>query len=92
MLQAGTQYWLAVFPPPDFNGDWMLSLFSHPAIGTIGLSLDNGATWTALPNSQLGAFDVRGVSSTPEPSTLFLLAGGLLGISTARRKRQHATI
>jgi hypothetical protein len=92
VLQAGTQYWLVVLPHPDFDGDWMLSLRSNPAIGTIGLSSDSGTTWTAMPNSQLGAFDVTGVSSTPEPSTLVLLAGGLLGLPiAARRKLQRAT-
>jgi hypothetical protein len=92
VLQAGTQYWLVVFPNPDFDGDWMLSLLSNPAIGTIGSSLDNGSTWTAVPNSQLGAFDVTGVTSTPEPSTLILLAGGFLGIPVAaRRKLRRAT-
>jgi hypothetical protein len=93
VLQAGTQYWLAVFPPPDFDGDWMLGPPSNPGIGTIALSSDNGTNWTPVPNNPLGAFDVKGVSSTPEPGTLILLASGLLGIPIAtRRKRQRATV
>jgi len=90
VLQAGTEYWLAVFPPPFFDGDWMLSLVSHPAIGTVGFSLDNGTTWTRMPNSQLGAFDVTGVSSTPEPSTLILFASALVGIPTAARRKRRS--
>jgi len=61
------------------------------ASGTAAFSLDGGKTWTLNPKSDMGAFDVRGISSTtvPEPSTFGFMATGLAGIiGVIRRKRK----
>jgi hypothetical protein len=88
-LQAGTQYWLVVFPSSDMDGNWMIS---NAALGTTAFSLDGGQTWTGPQgNGNIGAFDVRGITSVPESSTLVLLGSGLVGIAVARRKLLKAT-
>ncbi|PYX08220.1 MAG: hypothetical protein DMG88_11615 [Acidobacteria bacterium] len=89
VLQGGTQYWLVVFPSSDMDGGWFAS---NDAQGTSAFSSDRGKTWTPHANSQMGAFDVRGISNTavPEPSTIILLGSGLLGITAARRKTRRA--
>ena len=89
VLQAGTQYWLVPFPSSNMDGAWMQN--NVGASGTAAFSLDGGKTWTLNPKSDMGAFDVRGISSTtvPEPSTFGFMATGLAGIiGVIRRKRK----
>jgi hypothetical protein len=94
VLQAGTQYWLVPFPNHTMDANWDQNVVG--ALGTAAFSLDGGKTWTLNPNSSMGAFDVRGMSSTtvPEPSTFGFMATGLAGIiGVIRRKRNcHAPV
>jgi hypothetical protein len=80
VLQAGTQYWLVPFPNHTMDANWDQNVVG--ALGTAAFSLDGGKTWTLNPESSMGAFDVRGISSTtvPEPSTFGFMATGLAGI------------
>jgi hypothetical protein len=66
-------------------------MISNVALGTTAFSRDGGKTWSPRGNGNIGAFDVRGITSVPEPSTLVLLGSGLLGIAVVRRKLLNAT-
>jgi hypothetical protein len=92
VLQAGTTYWLVASPGPgnpppgtDFiDNGWMLN--NVGALGTSASSINGGTTWT-VTNGNFAAFDVKGITAVPEPSTLVMLGTGLLSITAAVRRR-----
>jgi hypothetical protein len=56
------------------------------ALGTSASSINGGTTWT-VTNGNFAAFDVKGITAVPEPSTLVMLGTGLLSITAAVRRR-----
>jgi hypothetical protein len=83
VLSGGTQYWLAAFPGTSGTQDfWNFSLTSQN--DPLAVSGDGGGSWLQLLNLKPPgvAFDVQGtpISSVPEPSTVVLLAAGLLTV------------
>jgi hypothetical protein len=85
ILKAGIQYWLVASAGVGTDDEWMFN--NVGALGTSAFSLDEGKTWGIQNNGSFAAFDVRGIASTPEPSTLALLGTGLLGIAGASRRK-----
>jgi hypothetical protein len=81
-ISAG-DYFLVVLPGASDTWDAL----NWNIIGTTGLDEYNqGTGWVQQPGQTLGAFDVLGNATTPEPSTLLLLGVGLLSIYGLRRR------
>ena len=79
---AGTQYWLDVYPDLGFPPQWGWS----SGTGGDGISYQDffGS------RSQLAAdmaFTLNGQTTTPEPSSLMLLGAGLLGFASKLRRK-----
>lgn len=72
----GVRYWIEIFNDIDTNWFWSMDLF----IGD-GVSSESGSTWIFAGDEH--AFQL---TSVPEPSTMLLLGGGLLGLLAFRRK------
>ncbi len=93
-LHAGTTYWLVMDGPAEESLIW-----DDNSIGTFGLLETNGTpgAWLTNPNPNAnqtnGVFQIDGTlagatgSSTPEPHSLFLMAGGLLAVVGISRRR-----
>lgn len=76
----GTNYWLQLVDTVGNNiQGWVIS-------NQVG-SIYDGPGGYALPSNDLGAFEV---DATPEPSTLLLLATGLLALGLFERRRRLA--
>jgi hypothetical protein len=86
VLTNGTAYWITVLAPFSDSVVWNWNSTSDPSNEAI--STDNGSTWTA-PFSTPGAYSVSSqtVVTTPEPSTLWLVALTTLGLLCVRRQR-----
>jgi hypothetical protein len=56
-------------------------------LGTSAFSVDGGKTWTVNSNGNFSTFDVQGITSVPEPSTLGLFGAGILGIAETMRRK-----
>jgi hypothetical protein len=85
VLQKGQLYWIVASPYGTNTEDaWNLN-----AIGFVGepYALNIGQGWYFVGNVQGGAFEVLGKGVVPEPSTLFLLGTGLIGILVRRRRQ-----
>jgi hypothetical protein len=79
ILQPGQTYWIVASPYSQnthiaWNGN---------SIGAISLDAYNLGHGWGLTSEVAGAFQVLGKPAVPEPSTLFLLGNGLLGIAAA---------
>ena len=85
ILQAGTEYWVVALPGPGIDALWMSNNIG--AVGTSAFSLDDGKTWTVTTTGSFAAFDVRGITSVPEPSMLVMVGTGLLGLAGATRRK-----
>jgi hypothetical protein len=89
ILQPNTTYWIEL-TSADNNTDWQYTM-DPSGIGTAGQSLANfqgSGNWVVFPEDN-GPYQMS-VDGTrvPEPSSLYLLFGGLLavGITTFRRR------
>jgi hypothetical protein len=95
MVNAGQQYWLVVQIPnlgPDYfnsQAEWNFTYINY-ASGTDFAFRENGTGWQFNSSTDLRpAFAIDGSlgSSLPEPSSLLLLASGVLGVMGAARLR-----
>jgi hypothetical protein len=86
-LVSGTQYWLTVSAPLTDSIVWNSNSIGDTSDQAV--STDGGATWFAPSGLTPGAYEIDGnlTSSTPEPSTLLLLASGVVLIGIKRRFR-----
>jgi hypothetical protein len=93
-LTKGTEYWLvatAYVPPSD-------DLWAKNTVGTVGLVADqqigpgSPTPWSVGPPGVAPAFAVFGTPvnppSVPEPGSLALLMGGLIGLATLRLRKR----
>jgi hypothetical protein len=77
ILTAGTAYWIAISSDPNDSIAWSNNATSDPSNQAI--SIDGGASWFELGNTP-SAYEVDSTltTTTPEPGTIALLAGGLI--------------
>jgi hypothetical protein len=79
---GGTRYWIAIINDAiDPVATWS---WAGTFVGTAAASFDNGASWVGQPDAATNfALDS---STVPEPATLSLLALGLIGLASARKR------
>lgn len=91
VLTSGSTYWVRLKPGAASQTYWSWFLNDQGFTG-YQRSLDGGATWfsNAGPTP---AFDVTSISGSvvPEPTTMTLLATGLVGLATLSRRRRKKT-
>lgn len=102
VLTTGESYWLRWFGGGAYRGpldSWWLPTNDQGIVGGAqgsGYTESGGGTWQYWANNPATAFDVSSVPGpvptdvVPEPSTLALLATGLVGLAGVQRKRAHA--
>lgn len=89
LLTVGTQYWLSVSTSLANLVVWNFSNTDFLNYNAVSQSLDGGTTWDIPFGSTRGVFQVNAfANAVPEPATLALLAGGILGFAGLRRRRQ----
>jgi hypothetical protein len=90
LLTVGTQYWLSVSTSLANLVVWNFSDTDFLSYNAVSQSLDGGTTWDDPFGSTRGVFQINTFATVavPEPATLILVAGGILGFAGLRRRRQ----
>jgi hypothetical protein len=88
LLTANTLYWMVVGVPVASN-EWAY-WNAGAASGQTAIQREGGA-WEVYPFQQtLGAFEVQGTPTVPEPSTMILIGSGIGGMLLRRRRQRDA--
>lgn len=86
---SSAAYWTLFVPADDNQQSFSISLTNYTS-GADGLSLNGGGFINSGSASGGGTF-ASNAFGTPEPSTMMLLGGGLIGLGVIGRKRRKRT-
>jgi len=88
-LTPANQYWVTVSASNNFFIAWNHNVTGDPSDQAV--SSDGGSTWFSPSGMTPSAYEVEGIISTPEPSTLLLFcSASLLGLFVYRGAYQKA--